>query len=100
MATYNELANIREEAGWGAFQEVVTTACAVKATALLDLPTPTAAQVDWALAALERPAETAKTIATYVIAANKDASLAAILGATDVLVQTNVDAAVDKIVSV
>ena len=100
MATYTQLATITSDAGFGAFYEKLRVAVVVKAAALLDGATPTAAEVTWALAALGNPSATANDIQWYVIAENKSASIAAIVGASDSAMQSNVDAAVDKIVSV
>ena len=100
MATYTELATITGNAGFGVFQDKIRVAVVIKAVALLDAATPTAAQVAWAQTALAEPAATANTVLWYVVGANDSASLAAIVGASDSAVQTNVNAAVDKIVSV
>ena len=100
MATYLELASIRDEAEYSSFYEKLRVATVVKATELLDLPTPTAAQVEWALAATRNPSTSADSILWYVIAANKASTTAQIVAATDVAIQTAVDSAVDAIVSV
>lgn len=100
MATYAELADIYSDSGFGSLQQKTRVAVVVKATALLDLAAPTALQVDWAKVALKNPAVAAEDVLWYIIAANKDFTVAQITGASDTAVQTNVDAAVDKIVSV
>ena len=100
MATYLELAEIGQEPGYAAFYERLRVATVVKATALLDLATPTQKQVDWAISATTKPSTSADSILWYVIAANKSATTAAIVGADDAAVQAAVDAAVDTIVTV
>ena len=100
MATYAELANISDDPGFSGLKEKLNVAVVIKATALLDGATPTAAQIAWAQSALSSPVSAANDIQWYVIAANDSASIAAIVGASDSAVQNNVGAAVDAIVGV
>ncbi len=99
MATYTELANIQNASGFGDLRDKIIAACAIKAVALLDGTTPTAAQIAWAEAALLNPPKAATDVMWYVIAKNAGATLAQILAANDAAVQANVNAAVDVIVS-
>ena len=100
MATYTELATIADDAGFGSLQSKVRVAVIVKATSLIDAATPTAAEIEWSKTALANPNSVADDVTRYIIAANKGASVAQIVGATDTAVQNNVDSAVDKFVSV
>lgn len=97
MATYNEIAGIRAEDGFGAFRDKVVVAVLKKAQSLLDGATPTAAEVEWAQATLLNPSQAAESVLFYVVAANSGAALSQILSATDAAVQVRVDAAVDKL---
>lgn len=99
MASYAELATIRDQAGFGAVVEKIRVAVVIKAVAYLDAATPTGAEVSWAQATLRNPAETAESVTWYVIGKNSAASVAQILNANDAAVQGNVDAAVAKIVA-
>lgn len=94
MATYTELFELRSNSG---LRNKVAVACAVKAQALIDGPSPTAAQLAWAQAAIRDPIAVADSLLNYVLAANKSATVAQITGATDAAIQTNVSAAVDKL---
>lgn len=94
MATYAELFDLRSN---DALRNRVAVAAVVKAQTLLDLASPTAAQVEWAKATLANPIGISGDLLNYVLAANKGASVAAIIGATDAAIQTNVDAAADKL---
>lgn len=96
MATYAELYDLRSDS---ALRNKVAVAVAVKAQALLDLASPTAGQVAWAKAAIDAPIAKADSLLNYVLAKNKAASTSQILAATDAAIQSNVDAAVDKIIA-
>ncbi len=96
MATYAEIYDLRSNSD---FRNKVAVAAAVKAHALLSLASPSAAQVTWATATLANPISKADSLINYVLAANKSATTGQILAATDTAIQTNVDAAVDKIIA-
>lgn len=98
MATYSELAVIAQDAGFGEFVQKVRVAVVVKAVAFLGAATPTPAEIEWSVAALDEPGRAAHSVTWYVIAANSGAAVAQILGATDTAIQSNVNAAIDKIV--
>ncbi len=100
MATYDQIIAMRSDPGYTAFVDRVAVAIVVKAKAVSDEPSPTPTKVAWAKEALASPRATSNTIVHFVVAANITASTAAILGATDVLIQTNVDAAVDTLFGV
>lgn len=97
MATYIELANIQSAAGWSDFLNKVRVAAVLKAVALLDSATPTAAQVAWAKSTLASPNQGGDDVVWYVIGANAGVALSSILAASDTAVQNNVNAAVDVI---
>ncbi len=96
MATYEELYGLRSNS---VFLQKVTVAVAKKAQLLLDGGTPTVAEVTWASAAIQSPRSEAEALANYVLAANSTASVGAITGASDSLVQTNVNSAIDAIIA-
>lgn len=99
MAAYNELATIQTQAAYGALIEKIRVAVVIKAVALIKSATPTAKELAWAFAALDNPARTAESVTWYVIGDNAGATITQILGAGDAAVQTNVDAAVAKLVA-
>jgi hypothetical protein len=96
MATYAELYNLRN---YGPLRDKVAVSITIKAQVLLALANPTEAQVVWAKTALAAPTGMADQLIHYVLAANKAATVAQIQSADDATVQTNVDAAVDKIIA-
>lgn len=96
MATYAELYDLRSDSG---LRNKVAVAVAIKAQTILDLASPTNAQVVWASAAIANPVTKADALLNYVLAANKSATVSQIQGATDSTIQTNVGAAVDKIIA-
>lgn len=98
MATYSELAGIAQNAGFPALRDKVMVSCVVKAVALMELSTPSAAQIAWAKMAIDSPAAAADGVIWYVIGANESATLAQILSASDAAVQANVNAAADVII--
>lgn len=91
MATYSDLYNLRNNSD---LQNKIRVAVIVKAQQLID-GTPTANQLAWARTAIASPDSVAGELLNYVLAANKASSVAAIQGASDNAIQTNVDAAVD-----
>lgn len=96
MATYTELFELRADS---ALRNKIAVAVAVKAQALIDLASPTEAQIAWANAAIDNPVSKADTLLNYVLAANKTATVAEIQRATDAAIQTAVSAAVDKLIA-
>jgi hypothetical protein len=99
MATYLEFANYVGTENYQILLSKVRVAIAIKAKSIADLPTPTPAQVGFAKLALQSPGEVSGQIINYVIAANSDASIAQINAASDGAIQTNVNAAVDDLLS-
>ena len=99
MATYLELSNIGDEPGYSDFYERLRVAVVVKATTIMELATPTASELSWALSAITSPSTTATDLHWYVVASARASSLAQIVAASDAAVQAAVDAAVDTITS-
>ena len=75
----------------------IEVAITIKAQILID-GTPTVGQLAWATEAVQSPSSKAPPILHYMIAANNAAALSAITGATDAVIQTNANAAVDALV--
>ena len=96
MATYLELYALRADSD---LQDKTAVAVAKKAQTLLDGATPTAAEVAWALEAIQSPKEKANSMLYYVLAANSTLTVAQIQSATDSALQSNVDAAADAIIA-
>mgnify|MGYP007073271500 FL=1 len=95
MADYDELYGIIQDS---TLRNKVAVAVAIKAQVYIDGGTPTSDELTWASRAIKNTRSVAAEIMPYVIAANKDSSVAQITGATDAAIQTNVDAAVDALV--
>ena len=96
MATYAELFELRRNSS---LRNRVAVAIIVKAQALIDGATPTAAQIAWANTALLSPVSMAEQILNYVLATNNTASEQQIIDASDSAVQANVDTAVDALIA-
>lgn len=96
MATYLELEALRNDE---TLIPKVSMAAVIKAQSLIDAASPTAGQVEWANETLRNPRDRARVLVRYVIAANKGLDVAAIKAASDSAIQTNVDAAVDKLIT-
>lgn len=97
MATYTELHALRGAATTEPLKQKIAVAIAIKANAIAKLPSPTAGQKAWALAALSDPSKDVGTILNYVLADYNTQTTAAITGASDANVQTAVNAAVDTL---
>jgi len=94
MATYTELRNLFSD---DALRNRLDVAAVVAANTLLG-GTPTAADQGWAAAVFSNPRNEGQKAFMAVLAANKDLSVAAIQGATDAAIQSNVDAVVPSLV--
>lgn len=99
MATYIELHGLRGATGADTLQQKIAVAICVKANALAKA-TPTAAQRDWAKAALANPEAYVGIVLNYILADYNTATVSAITGATDAQVQGAVDAAVNTLLGV
>jgi len=96
MATYTEIFDLRRNSD---LRNKIVVAVAVKAAAILDSATPTAAQVTWAKQAIANPMGQADDLLVYVLAKNAALTAAQITGASDAAIQTAVNGAIDKIIS-
>lgn len=94
MATYAELKSVF---GYGPLIDKIEVAICDKARAIIAEATPSAARLAWAAGAFANSQAEAAKLVKYVLVANKAATLAAILGAMEPAVQSNVDAAIDKL---
>ncbi len=95
MATYMELFNVKNNSD---FQDKVAVAIVIAAETIRtdsSPPTNQAQRLAWAQNAMDRPVEEARRMLWAVLATNKDATVAQIVGASDTEIQTQVDAAVD-----
>lgn len=97
MATYLDLARLpqTDPTEYGELEEKIKVAVVIKAQAIADSGTATAEQIAWAKTALRFPAQEARAVINYVLAANNGATTANILSAMDAAIQNNVDSAVD-----
>lgn len=96
MATYAEIFDLRSN---NALRNKIAVAVVVKAQTLIDLASPTAGQLSWANNAMNNPIASADKIMHYVLAANKSSTTSQISSASDSAIQTNVDAAADKLIA-
>lgn len=97
MATYAELGTASNN---GPLLSRIEVACAVAADKIrteLDTTPNHAARVAWARQAFADPARAARGLLWCVLAQNRTAELSVILAASDALVQTAVDAAVNAV---
>jgi len=99
MASYLEIAKIKENASYGDFIAKLTVAVAIKAHAIAQLPTPAAEQIKWAKEALSGPHTKSKQIMGYVLADNNSLTIVQMMGAGDTAIQNNVNDAVDLLLS-
>lgn len=98
MATYQALYDAAGTAP--TLDKQIMVALTIKANLLAKTSTPTAAQKEFAVAALKNPADYLSTVRNYIFADYNTAAIAAITGATDAAVQTAVNAAVDTLLGV
>lgn len=96
MATYLELYDLHNDES---LRHRVAVAVTIKAQSLLNLATPTAGQVTWAIEALNNPLTKTDQLFRYVLAVNNALTTAQITSATDSAIQTQINSAVDKIIS-
>ncbi len=90
MATYTELHGLF---GNTEVRNRVEVAAVIAAQGILDGGSATEGQVAWARSVLATPRAVAVELWAYVLAKNKGAATAAITGASDSSIQSNVDAA-------
>ena len=95
MATYDELQSLADVPPYsGRIERAIT----IKADKIKDEATPSQDRLDWASKAFNDPNALVKGVWNAMLAANEGSTVAAITGASDATIQTNVDAAVDGIV--
>ena len=95
MATYSEL---RQLFGHGDLRNKIEVACIIAAEAIRteDVATTNHAnRILWAKKAFSNPNGIRDEMLMALLAANQEATVAAITGATDAVIQAKVDAAVD-----
>ena len=100
MATYIELQSLRGSMLSSPLREKINVAIIIKANILAKLPTPTAAQVNWAKSALDSPEHFQSIVLNYILADYNTQTSTVIQNATDAQVQIAVNAAVDTILGV
>lgn len=103
MATYDELLTIATGATGDSLKRKIRVAVIVAADAVraeADATVNHAARMTWARATFAAPDQAAERMLWAVLAANKGATAAQITGASDALVQTHVDAAVNVLAGV
>lgn len=97
MATYTELHDLMSSPSAGALRQKLLVALLIKANAIAESASPTAAAKEWARSALRDPQQYSDTILRYVIADNAAATTTQITGASDAQVQAAVNTAVDTL---
>lgn len=98
MATNEEIRTIENGVSGDALRNKIAVAVMVKAHALLQ-GTPSSGQRAWADEALENPMAKVPAVFRYMLAASKGSTVAQITGASDAVIQTNTDTAVDQLVA-
>jgi hypothetical protein len=96
MATYEELFNLRTNT---ALRNKLAVAAVIKAQAYVSGATPTLNQLTWAENTFANPLSEADELMNYVLAANKDLTVSQISGASDSAMQTQVNTAVEALVT-
>jgi hypothetical protein len=95
MATYAELYGLKNDS---ALRNRVLTACVIAAEAVMnevDTTSNHANRLIWAASVFASPVSEADRMFMAVLAANEDATVTQIQGASDAAIQTNVDNHVD-----
>ena len=95
MASYLELHNTQSDNELGRRVQVACVIAAETIRGEVDTTPNNANRLIWAAGVFSSPATEAKRMLWALLAANKDNTLEQITGATDVQIQTAVDAAVD-----
>lgn len=100
MATYTELFGFYGTPDFDDLRNKVKVALIVKAADIVELPSPTSAQIEWAKSAIASPGILATQVINYVLAVNNQLDISTIIGASDTAIQNNVDSAVDNLFAV
>jgi len=100
MATYTELVGFYGTSDFDALRNKIKVAITIKCKAIADVGSPTAAQKEYIQSAIANPQSSANTVVNYVLAANNGQSIANINAASDASIQTNVDSAIDELLTI
>jgi len=95
MATLAELSQLYGE---GDLINKVSAALVIEAKAIFDKATPAAAEKQYAAKVFSAPKAEAQRVLKYVLAANAEATVSQIQGASDTAIQSQVSAAVPVLV--
>lgn len=99
MATLLELADFIGSPDYNTLTKKIKAAIVKKAVAISKLASPTAPQIRWAKEALANPNATAAVIIHFIIGEHAALTITQIKNAGDAAIETNVGAAVDKVLS-
>lgn len=97
MATYAELSQIRNNAGWDDFLKNVEVACFNKATTIINDASPTQASLLWAEFAFRDGPGVAERAVQYVVLRNKASTIAEIIALSDNTIQLAVNSFVEAL---
>jgi hypothetical protein len=100
MATYVELHALRGSDSTRTLRQKISMALAIKANAIAKSANPTEPMKAWSKQALATPDQYQELVLNYILAEYNTQTVAAITGATDVQVQTAVNATVDTLLGV
>lgn len=96
MAEYIELYDVRANT---TLMNRLTVASMISAQRLIDKVTPTVDEINFATDVLANPDNTAGSVMNYVIGKNNTSSISQILTASDTVLQSQVDTAIDAIIA-
>lgn len=97
MATYDELAVIRDDTRYNGLLNKIRVAASIKAAAVIDSVGPGAVVLDWAKNTVANPIKSGDELINYVIASYNTSTIDQIFGASDSNIQNAVNSAVDAI---
>lgn len=100
MATLLELNTLVSSSDSSDLRKKIIAAITIKANAVVDSASPTAAALAWAKAALADPRAYEQLALHTALASNSGATVAQIVGASDASLQTIVNGVVDKLLAV
>jgi len=100
MAAYTDLHALRGSSTVTPLRQKIAVAIAIKANAVAKSASPTAVMVEWSKQALATPDQFQELALNYILAEYNTQTTATIIGATDVQVQTAVNAIVDTLLGV
>jgi hypothetical protein len=100
MATYTDLHALRGSSTITPLRQKISMALAIKANAIAKSANPTEPMKAWSKQALATPDQYQELVLNYILAEYNTQTVAVITGATDVQVQTAVDATVNTLLGV